>query len=336
MKYSLLKIFYNVVRKTPLLNYLAHKVIQSEAINRFPPYKSIYTGLINKKASKLLRAPSILELTLTDTCNARCIMCPPQVHRGKTIMSREVFEKTVREGADLGIQKMVITGGEALLDRSLEEKIKYAKQHGFEVQLFTNGSLMQEGRARSIIASGLDTLTWSIDSVYAEEYEKIRVGLDFNKVKTNISRFMRIRRQMRRKLPLTRINMVALPENRNSRKDFRRLFGPLVDVVEIIDAHNWGQGGFISGEDKEYSQTTRYPCHLLFSKLVVWPDGTVRKCSIDYSPDAQMGILGENSLQEIFQCERMQSIKNAHLNSDFSEPGCVNCTFKESWWVKAV
>ncbi|MBN1992346.1 MAG: radical SAM protein [Anaerolineae bacterium] len=328
--------FYNFIRKTPALNHLAHKMMQSEAIYHMPPYRKIYQELVERKARQYMRVPPFIEMTITDACNARCIMCPPEVHLGKTIMAQELFERICLEAEALGIRKMIITGGEPLLDRNIFDKIRFAKAHGFTyVHMFTNGSLMNEKIARKIIATGLDSLTWSIDSARKEEYEQIRINLKFDQVIANIRRFMEIRQEMGWQTPLTRVNMVTLSENQDSRREFRKFFGKFVDIVEIIDSHNFAgsQTNLTTDAAHEYHQTTRYPCHLLFSKAVVFSNGFLKKCSIDYATHAIIGDLKKQSLQEILQSKRMLSLKEAHLKQEFNEPGCDICTYKESWWV---
>ena len=333
---SLYKDFYDLVRKTPFLNYLAHKVMQSEAVHHFPPYRVVYRQIIASKAKRYLRTPPVLEITVTDMCNAHCIMCPLEVHMGKTVMDQGLFERLCVEAEELGIRNMIITGGEPLLDKNIFAKIRYAKAHGFSyVQMFTNGSLLNKIKSRELISSGLDSLTCSIDSAQKEKYEKIRVGLNFDRVVDNFLRFMEIRREMKSCTPLTRINMVCLPQNRENRKEFRNVFGGHADIVEIIDSHNWGNGTFWTTDaEGEYTQQKRYPCHLLISKIVILPTGLVRKCSIACGKNSNIGDIRQVSLKYFLSSERVLSLKKAHLKYDFSEPGCDVCTHKESWWVE--
>lgn len=328
---------YDFVRRHPSLNHLAHKITQGESLHRFPLYGTLYRRYIDNKARRFMKRPPRLEVTLTDACNARCIMCPPEVHLGKTMMDHNLFERIVHQAEELGIRKMILTGGEPLLDKRLEDKILFAKAHRFDsVHMFTNGSLMNEKRSVNIIQSGLDSLTWSIDSSREEEYERIRIGLHYHSVIANLKRFVEIRRELGHEKPLTRVNLVTLPQNQESRREFRQFFGEFVDVVEVVDSHNFAgnEAGIVTNRGLEYTQESRYPCHLLFNKIVVSPQGRVNKCSIDYAPHAVMGDLKEQSLKEILFSERFLGIKTNHLKCDFSEPGCLECTHKQSWWTR--
>jgi radical SAM protein with 4Fe4S-binding SPASM domain len=327
------RLFYELVRRNKLLNHLAHKVMQSEAVYHVPGYSGLYRKLIEIKAEKYFRVPPFLEITLTDICNSRCIMCPPEVWGGKRLMPRELYEKIVLQAEELGIRKMILTGGEPLVDKRIHEKIRFAKDHGFfYVHMFTNGELLVEKRARELLASGLDSLTISVDSAIPAEYERIRVGLHFDKVSDNIRRFVALRREARLETPIVRVNMVALPENEDSREEFIRVFGEIADIAEIMDSHNWA-GGTSAFGSHEYSQQTRFPCHLLFQKVVVDPYGFVKKCSIDNLPSAKLADLNQVPLKEALQSGRLADVKRRMLNYDFTIEVCRDCNHKESWWV---
>ena len=198
--------------------------------------------------------------------------------------------------------------------------------------MFTNGSLLDDKKIKEILNSGLDSLTISIDSPIKEKYENIRIGLNFNTVFSNIKNLFNYRKKFSIKKPLIRINMVTLKENIGDRRLFKKIFKPFADIVEIIDSHNFA-GGMDSCGGKEYSQVLRFPCYLIFSKIVIDADGTVRKCSIDYGEESHIGDLKKGTLAEILHSQKVVKLKNQMLNYDFSAPGCKNCTFKESWWV---
>ncbi|MEW6327159.1 MAG: radical SAM protein [Thermodesulfobacteriota bacterium] len=271
-------------------------------------------------------------------CNSQCIMCSSVVHMGTDVMSFELFKKVCDEARIMEIEKMVITGGEPLLDRGLIEKIRYAKSIGFTyIHMFTNGSLLNEVNSSDIIDSGLDSLTISVDSAIKEEYEAIRVGLKYDNLIQNIRRFCNIRKEKQSNKPLLRINMVALAQNKNSRALFIKTFAPYADIVEIVQSHNFASifSGSSYYESIDEHPRHRYPCNLMFSKLVVDADGTVRKCSIDYDKRASLGNVTDQSLYEIWSSERFNNLRKRMLDYDFSEPGCNACTHCQSWWIDA-
>ncbi len=332
----LYRTIYNIFRKVAFLNYAFHKISESDFVNSLVVYGFIYRWLIKKRASQYTTRPPALEITLTNKCNSRCMMCPPIVHSGKDIMSFELFKKICDESRNLGVEKMILTGGEPLLDKGLFEKVKYAKKIGFRyIHMFTNGSLLNEANSLNIIKSEMDSLTISIDSPVKEEYEAIRIGLKYDKLIRNVHRFWRLREEQKSPTPLIRINMIALIQNENSRNLFIKTFKPYADIVEIIQSHNFT--GTINSsslfETIDEHPNCRYPCNLMFSRLVVDADGTVRKCGIDYNKRAHLGNLNKQGIEEIWVSERFNNLRTKMLNYDFSEPGCDICTHCQSWWI---
>ena len=251
-------------------------------------------------------------------------------------MDHALFLDLAGQAFRMGIRRMILTGGEPLLDKRIYEKIAFAKRLGYTyIHMFTNGSLLNEVARGKLLGCGLDSLTLSVDSAVREEYERIRVGLRFHTVVENMRRLHAEKRAAGLEKPLIRVNMVALPENRSSRRVFLETFRDAADIVEIMDGHNFAESTEIAHDPLawEYSQVSRDPCHLMFIKACVTPHGHLKKCSIDYSRRALMGDLSKRSLKEVLFSKRFVELKKRHLAEDFSEPGCAHCTHRESWWV---
>ncbi len=328
------KRLYNLLRTSRTANFLLHYIIESERLNRFGPYCRFYRKLINHRAGKWIMRPPYLEITVTDRCNSDCIMCPIQVHAGNTDIDTKLCYKIMDEAAAIGIRKIILTGGEPLLFSDIFDIIVYAKKIGFGyAHMFTNGSLLSQNNAERLMKAGLDSLTVSIDSNDKTEYEKIRRGLNYDEVINNIRNFRKWRDENGVKNPLFRLNRVNIPNNRNSAKQFVRELGRYADVVELIDAHNWSNKNnneLLAGA--LYGKGVRHPCNLLFQKIVVNPQGKFVKCSIDHNEKAIIGSARELSVKNAIE-GRLAEIKRKMLEDDYSEPGCSECSYKQSWWV---
>src|SRR5205814_3929156 len=96
----------------------------------------------------------------TDHCNATCIMCPRDLHkdgREHGVMDLELFKKSIDEVVPLGAKRIVLTGfGEPLMDKTLVEKIAYAKSKGLNTYIISNGSLLSRKYSERLIEAGLD------------------------------------------------------------------------------------------------------------------------------------------------------------------------------------
>jgi cyclic pyranopterin phosphate synthase len=127
------------------------------------------------------RVMQSLRLSVTDRCNLRCTYCMPAegVPWQSTAEHLDLAEMKRALGllAGLGIQRVKITGGEALLRPDLEEIVALAVSTPgvAEVSLTTNGLLLKS-RAAGLARAGLKRLTVSLDSLEPEAYRSLTRG----------------------------------------------------------------------------------------------------------------------------------------------------------------
>ena len=135
----------------------------------------------------LLRHPSKLFVETTTRCNLGCFMCVKQTCDHAIVegdLSLASF--LALEPAFAGLEVLVLNGvGEPLLNPNLDLFIRRAKTLmpkdswiGFQ----SNGLLLTEGRAISLLEAGLDRICLSIDSVSPETFRKVRDGGELDDV----------------------------------------------------------------------------------------------------------------------------------------------------------
>jgi cyclic pyranopterin phosphate synthase len=119
------------------------------------------------------RPLSDLRVSVTDRCNFRCRYCMPREVFGegyeylprRAILRFEEIHRVVRIGAELGVRKVRITGGEPLLRSGLPQLIGMLREiEGIELALTTNGALLPR-HAEALADAGLDRVTVSLDSL---------------------------------------------------------------------------------------------------------------------------------------------------------------------------
>src|SRR5437667_1662886 len=120
-----------------------------------------------------LRHPEV-RYEVTDHCNAVCIMCPRDKHengRPHGIMDLEKYKRSIDEIVALGAKKIVLTGfGEPLIDRTLEQKIAYAKSKNPNTYIITNGSLITRAGAKTLIEASQDDIRGIVFGLGPETY----------------------------------------------------------------------------------------------------------------------------------------------------------------------
>jgi GTP 3',8-cyclase len=146
-----------------------------------------------------------LRVSITDRCNFRCLYCLPETEAAQNfyrghwahlpnsapivqqwvpkahILSFEEIERAVRLAVSLGIQKVRLTGGEPLLRQNVEDLVaRIASIPGItDLAMTTNGFLFPP-KAQSLRAAGLRRVSFSLDSLTADNFKKItgRAGLE--------------------------------------------------------------------------------------------------------------------------------------------------------------
>jgi len=109
--------------------------------------------------------PTQAQIEVTNRCNLTCTMCPrDHFNLPKEDMSDEVFKKIVSRLK--GVTQLTLTGwGEPLCHPRIFEMISYCKAQGYQVKLTTNGTLLTSAMRQKVIASGLDEISISLESI---------------------------------------------------------------------------------------------------------------------------------------------------------------------------
>ncbi len=128
---------------------------------------------------------------MTDRCNYRCVYCMPEegicLKKHDEILRYDEILRIVRVMAEMGVTKVRLTGGEALVRRGLEGLVRGIREiPGIEtVALTTNGSLLAD-RIGLLRENGLDGVNISIDTLDPELFSEITRGGDLEDVKRGI------------------------------------------------------------------------------------------------------------------------------------------------------
>ena len=124
------------------------------------------------------RAFRNLRISVTDRCNLRCQYCMPEEDyvwlARENILQFEEVGALVDVFADLGVDKVRLTGGEPLLRRDLADLVRLLarKPRIRDLALTTNGVLLAE-HAPALRAAGLHRVTVSLDTLRPERFRAL-------------------------------------------------------------------------------------------------------------------------------------------------------------------
>ncbi len=282
-----------------------------------------------KKTTVLPYLPIRLWIEPTSFCNLKCVMCPNKDldRKDKGYMTFELFRKIVDEARDFVHETNLIHRGESLLHPEFFEMVRYAAGAGIVTKLHTNGTLLDETKARSLLGSGLDQLTFSFDGYDKATYESIRVNALYERTIGNILGFLRLKKELGAKKPYTILELIDFPDvtkdvGRAEKKKFLAQFDGLpLDRVRVKEMHNWA--GEIGGgaKGRKYS-----PCTFLWASLIIFWDGAVLPCTQDFFGDLAVGNVKDSTLAGIWNNERMVELREKAVKGDIGNlKPCSGC-----------
>jgi len=276
--------------------------------------------------------PPIVAIEPLMGCNASCVMCPVHaVSRPRGSMKMDVYAEIVNQICALPQQPTVVLNvlGEPLMDKQLERRIGLLKDRGIaSVGFNSNFSLMTPERARSILSSGIDFIEMSIESLQADVYERIRVGLSLKEVLANMLDFIRIRDEMGART-VVRPLFIEQPDNQEERDAFIAFFKQhinhaLGDQVRIIRRHNYG--GYCESETPPQATS----CGLIWNIMIIFNDGKVGLCCGDMDNTYSIGNVLEEGIIGAFNNHRFRYARMLHARGERTRmPLCAACNIPD-------
>jgi radical SAM protein with 4Fe4S-binding SPASM domain len=292
---------------------------------RFRNRLGLLTSYMRKKA-RVPGGPLSLAIESTAKCNLFCPMCPREnMYFPPKDMELALFKKIIDEAKNYLEFAVPYGVGEPLLNPAIFEMIRYCRQVGVPTGISTNATILTENASRKLIEAGLDYIIFAFDGATPGTFEKYRKGADFEKVRSNILQFLRVKREMQARI-FCIIQMVRLKENQSEIPDLIRMWR--VDGLDEIrikkdEVHN--EGSAIPGDNGD-RPPLRHPCYLLWrGPMYIHYDGTVYPCCYIY-PNEPIGNIKRSSLDEIWNSKKMVELRQAHIAGNLGRyKTCQNC-----------
>ncbi len=294
------------------------------------------SALLNyhRRKTVLDNPPSFIWIEPTNNCNLKCIMCPTgtgKVNVKKGFMDYALYKRIIDETNEYTSAVTLAISGESLLHPEFFRMIKYANSKGIKILLNTNATLLTREKARLLLDSGISEISFAFDGLKKGQYEKARVGADFEKTLDNILYFLRLRKEEKRKLPYAILSMLELELEAYSERekaDFLRLFGGHIDEIRSREVSTWGST-FKGTDEFSYRDNSNVcgPCSRLWSTACIMWDGDVVPCVYNANHEYVIGNINDNRLMDIWNSEKMFTLRGAMINGDYLNisPLCENC-----------
>lgn len=204
---------------TPTRNQAVRPILEYFACEPKEPRRlTLVTAPDGETHPALKEFPSRLFVETTTRCNLRCAMCVKQTGDCGVVdgdLSLETFEAL--EPALPHAESLVLNGiGEPLLNPLLEEFVRRAKRlmpAGSWVGFQSNGQLLDESRALSLVEAGLDRICLSLDSVCPDTFRKLREGGEVNDLERALAALRTAKERTGSSTPSVGLEFVLMKDN---------------------------------------------------------------------------------------------------------------------------
>ncbi|MFE9387503.1 radical SAM protein [Streptomyces sp. NPDC007025] len=242
-----------------------------------------------------------VELEITGTCNAACLHCctgsSPQTPQGT--MSREDWQRTISDVAELGIPMVQFIGGEPTLAPYLPQFIDQALDAGLGVEVYSNLTHVRPSLWRQFEREGvcLATSYYTDDRAQHDRITQTRGGLD--RVRANIGE------AVQGGIPM-RAGIVEVIDGQRVDQAAAELRGMGIQRIRIDRARKVGR----AAEHAATEPTADELCGRCFRQRVsVSPDGAVSGCILSRFMVA--GNVREQRLADILHSDRWAQLTAA-------------------------
>lgn len=290
-----------------------------------------------------LSAPFVMYIDPTNLCNFRCKFCPTadkvllkQVERPSGLMHMDLFKKVVDQIKQFDRKLRLISlykDGEPLINKKLPEMVKYVKDADVAERIWTktNASLLNPQLNQRLIDAGLDMIHISVEQVNAEGYMNIAdVKIDYDTFRSNIQDLYNRRGNCKIYIKIADAHLTQ-----DEIQKFYSDFESMSDYISIEKLMGWSYSSvkdFTLGTHPDtYDGLPLVPkevCAYPFYVMAVNFDGTVSLCGNDWSHGTVVGDVNTQTLQEIWNGEKLFEFRKMMLELRRHENrACGDCYY---------
>lgn len=284
--------------------------------------------------------PSHLWFEPTNTCNARCPLCPTgagQLSRSPAFLDFALYKRIMDE-----VQPQTVyfwNYGEPFLHPNIFEMIRYAADQGAITYISTNGFVFYKPEnIQRLLDSGLRMLMLAIDGVDAATFNQYRVGVDFEKVVTGLQALL-----ARRPFPLEIIWQFIVMKHNQHQIEQARAIARQLGVKFALKAVSLDMLPEQAKPDEHLPADLRYSryewqgetlllkgglhsCYFVDATLMINADGSVAPCSFDAQGLLTLGDANTQLIADIWQGQPLQALRRKLQQERQTLNPCNKCS----------
>jgi MoaA/NifB/PqqE/SkfB family radical SAM enzyme len=262
----------------------------------------------------------VIDMEVTNRCNAKCYFCPRDRTPHQGLMSPEVFEAGLRRAVEFraaiadpagdDVRVSLCGLGEPLLNRNVVDYCRQARAERFSVVMSSNGSLLDERRSAALLEAGLQQILINVGEE-GDDYEAV-YHLPFERTLQNVLRFNEM------SAGACEVTIVIV-DHRSNPDHVARMTKYWSDrgIPQALTYQVMNRGGSLFVEHMQYGT---YPeqaaalarlegklggavCPAPFLYLFVGYDGQYYLCCSDWEKQTPLGSIFDKSFMDVAQAK---------------------------------
>ena len=268
---------------------------------------------------------------ITNRCNLSCSFCS-KVEKPLRNMTIEEFKCIIEKIKDYTDTIYLHVKGEPLVHPNLIEFLNVAEEYNIKVNLTTNGTLFPNVVDKLKECKSLKKINFSLHS----ENNKENYLEDIFK---NVEKLQEVTVVYR----LWTLNNGELDEKStqtvNKITSYYKLSTEIVDKIKNENNVKIKDRIFVDKDNEfEWPSITNHNscgfCYALKTHIAVLVDGTVVPCCLDSNGLVDLGNIYNESLENIINSNRYQTLKKSFQDRKPSEDLCKSCTYKDRKYLQ--
>jgi MoaA/NifB/PqqE/SkfB family radical SAM enzyme len=246
--------------------------------------------------------PAVYWIDIVRDCNLKCLTCPQSRGLGprQAKMPLDRFQRIVDDLCENRPLLKLYVSGEPLLHADLFEMIGYAGAKACQTMIHTNATGLTEEMAERLLSSSLTFLSFSFDGCSPEVYERLHPPAQFEQVRSNIRRYLDLRRR-RGRGPHTTIEIIRMRDTDDLIQSFVEEWKTSgVDEVRVAPYLTWH--GLVDDRHVESRPLVPLfkPCAAPFQHGCILSDGTAVPCCLDVNGQMPLGDITRSRFRDIW------------------------------------
>ncbi len=277
-------------------------------------------------ATSTAGVPFVIDIEVTNRCNADCHFCPRDQTPHEGLMLPEVFEQALGRAEEYRVVAAEILDvdtdvslcglGEPLINKHTPSWVRAVKEAGFRCTMSSNGALLDERRGEAVLDAGLDRIminVGDIETAYEEVYK-----LPWQRTHDNIVRFVEMAGDA------CEVQVVLVDHRRDAAHlEAMKAFWRERGVIHFVEYGIMNRGGSLFVDHMQFETMPQYDqaqreldrhggqaiCGAPFAYLFVGYDGNYYLCCSDWKKEVPLGSVFDVSFLDVTR-QKLEHVAN--------------------------